>query len=501
MKWAAHALAGTIPRVLAACLVCAAPFTRAAAIGLTISPPAITNDSIGKVTLTITNLTAGKTVNVEWYADLNTNGIIDAGDLLITSFQVTDGQVPLVAGLRNLNVPGDEDGLTNGQIRVVSYYPSVTSSTAIGTSLIRVSDPSGSLTSVTQAFSIREEFYPQGITGRLTSAGTGQPVTNAVVGLQSLVGTSLTFKQSDTHGNYSFYCVPGQYEMLGLNGNGAVYNESPIVSVACGQTTTNNLIITKGTFFIAGRVTDAATGLGIPAMSVDAGTANSLAVLTFADTNGNYALQVTPNTWHVHPSSGAAASTGYVDPSRIGVPVTSASVSNVNFVLTKATALIYGTVSDTSNNPVLGIQLSAGNELGRSVVTNGSYCVGVQAGTWNPAPDSGDLANQGFIVYYTNDLINGSGVTLIDGQALNLNYVMARTNWAALQTPLHLSNSQFQFLLSGLAGQNYTIQSTTNLGANDWLVVLATNLPCGTALILDPHATNSARYYRAVVGP
>jgi hypothetical protein len=92
-------------------------------------------------------------------------------------------------------------------------------------------------------------------------------------------------------------------------------------------------------------------------------------------------------------------------------------------------------------------------------------------------------------------------VTLIDGQALNLNYVMARTNWPALQTPLHLSNSQFQFLLSGLAGQNYTIQSTTNLGANDWLVVLATNLPCGTALILDPHATNSARYYRAVVGP
>ena len=161
-----------------------------AAIGLTISPPAITNGSIGKVTLTITNLTACKTVNVEWYADLNANGIIDAGDLLITSFQVTDGQVPIVAGLPNLNVPGDEDGLTNGQIRVVSYYPSVANSSAIGTSLIRVSDPSGSLTSATQAFSIREEFYPQGITGRLTSAGTGLPLTNAVVGLQNLVGTT-----------------------------------------------------------------------------------------------------------------------------------------------------------------------------------------------------------------------------------------------------------------------------------------------------------------------
>jgi hypothetical protein len=487
--------------LVAACLVCAAPSVRATAISLTISPAAITNDSIGKVTLTITNLTAGKTVNVEWYADLNTNGIIDAGDLLITSFQVTDGQVPMVAGLPNLNVPGDEDGLTNGQIRVVSYYPSVASSIAIGTSLIRVSDPSDSLTSVTQAFSIMEKFYPQGITGRLTSAGTGLPLTNAVVGLQSLVGTTLTFKHSDTNGNYSFYCVPGQYEMLGLNDNGTVYNESPIVSVACGQTTTNNLIITNGTFFIAGRVTDAATGLGIPAMSVDAGTANGLAVLTFADTNGNYALQVTANTWHVHPSSGAAAAAGYFDPSRTSVPVTGGSVSNVSFALLRPTALIYGTVSDTSNNPVLGIQLSAGNELGRSIVTNGSYCLGVQAGTWSPAPDNGDLANQGFIVYDTNFLSNGSNVTLVAGQALNLNYVATRINWPTLQTPLHLSSSQFQFVLSGLAGQNYTIQSATNLGVNDWLVVLATNLPCDTALILDPHATNNARFYRAVVGP
>jgi hypothetical protein len=160
MNRESHVLGGAIPRVVAACLVCAAPFARAAAIGLKISPPAITNDSVGKVTLTIPNLTAGKTVNVEWHADLNTNGIIDAGDQLITSFQVTDGQVPLVAGLRNLNVPGDEDGLTNGQIQVVSYYPSAASSTAIGPSLIRVSDPSGSLTSVTQAFSIPGTFIP-----------------------------------------------------------------------------------------------------------------------------------------------------------------------------------------------------------------------------------------------------------------------------------------------------------------------------------------------------
>jgi hypothetical protein len=70
-----------------------------------------------------------------------------------------------------------------------------------------------------------------------------------------------------------------------------------------------------------------------------------------------------------------------------------------------------------------------------------------------------------------------------------------------LQPPLHLTSGQFQFLLSGLAGENYAIQSSTNLGGNNWLVVLATNAPCNSVLIADPHATNSARFYRALVGP
>src|SRR5258707_5947172 len=83
--------------ILTGSLLSAAPHSWAAAIGLTVSPAAITNDYIGKITLGITNLTVGKTVTVEWFADMNTNGIIDAGDVLTKSFQVTDGQAPLVA--------------------------------------------------------------------------------------------------------------------------------------------------------------------------------------------------------------------------------------------------------------------------------------------------------------------------------------------------------------------------------------------------------------------
>src|SRR5258708_18009364 len=351
--------------ILAGSLLSIAPHSWAAAIGLTVNPAAITNDYIGKITLGITNLTAGKTVTVDWFADMNTNGVIDAGDVLTESFQVTDGQVPLVAGVRNLNVRGDDDGLTNGQIQAALYFPSASGGNPLVKSLFRVSDPTGSLTSVTQAFAIVQRVYPQGITGRVTSSATGLPLTNTILGLEGTVGTIGGFTVSDNNGNYSFYCLPGLYVVVGLNANGAVYDQAALVSVACGQTVTNNLIVTNGTFFIAGRVTDGATGLGIPALSVDANTANNLAVQTLTDTNGNYAVQVTTNTWSIHPSTGSAPEAGYVDPTRIDVSITSSSTSNISFVLSKPTALIYGAIKDAWNTPVVGVQMSPGDRTTR----------------------------------------------------------------------------------------------------------------------------------------
>jgi hypothetical protein len=40
-------MAGTITRITGFCLVCASPLAHAAAIGLTVSPTAITNDYVG----------------------------------------------------------------------------------------------------------------------------------------------------------------------------------------------------------------------------------------------------------------------------------------------------------------------------------------------------------------------------------------------------------------------------------------------------------------------
>lgn len=69
----------------------------------------------------------------------------------------------------------------------------------------------------------------------------------------------------------------------------------------------------------------------------------------------------------------------------------------------------------------------------------------------------------------------------------------------ALSQPVRLSATQFRFLLSGLAGQHYTIHKSTNLSTTNWSVLLITNN--APATIIDASATNSHAFYRALLGP
>jgi hypothetical protein len=67
-----------------------------------------------------------------------------------------------------------------------------------------------------------------------------------------------------------------------------------------------------------------------------------------------------------------------------------------------------------------------------------------------------------------------------------------------LSQPARLSATQFRFLLTGLAGQYYTIQKSTNLSSTNWSDLLVTNTP---AMVIDSSATNSKAFYRALFGP
>src|SRR5256885_16733697 len=102
----------------AACLLASFALNGQAA-SLSLSPTNLDWSSGSNVTLNITGVASHQTVLVEEFWDANGNGALETNELLILSFTVRDGEVPLFGGVRDPNRPGDEDGLTNGAVRTV----------------------------------------------------------------------------------------------------------------------------------------------------------------------------------------------------------------------------------------------------------------------------------------------------------------------------------------------------------------------------------------------
>src|SRR5687767_1563177 len=148
------------------------------AAGLAVSPPSLSYDDPGVITLTISSLAPGETARVERYVDGNGNGVVDSGETLVLSFLVTDGQVAMFGGERNVNIPGDEDGAANGQITVWLRQGALPEfNRAAGSYLFKVSSPTANFTAVVQPFAVTPGSFGQWARGTLTADGS--PVAGA----------------------------------------------------------------------------------------------------------------------------------------------------------------------------------------------------------------------------------------------------------------------------------------------------------------------------------
>ena len=71
--------------------------------------------------------------------------------------------------------------------------------------------------------------------------------------------------------------------------------------------------------------------------------------------------------------------------------------------------------------------------------------------------------------------------------------VLGSPNWLA---------NQFQMRLTGVAGQNYTVEMTTDLGSSNWTSLFVTNSATTNSFnVTDPGATDQRRFYRVKLGP
>ena len=378
--------------------------------GLSISPNVVTNDFFGQVNLTISGI-SGQTVLVEKFFDLNANGVVDAGDLLMQSFRVTDGLIPTLGGVTNLNVPGDADGLVNGQIQVQLNYPDLDSiyTRIEGVWLFRVSSPSSAFSPVTQSFRVWQKVLPLFISGSVSDGGTG--LTNALVVAFDSNFRPVGGSRVKTNGRYSIYVPAGDYTVWPFlngylsdqsGGSGTVGPVQPVNNA--------NIVMTAGTTLLSGKIKDGVTGAGLAGVGIISRQSNLVFTTTFTDANGNYSLAVTPGLWEVAYRADQMPQLGYVAAAVMPSTNLSGNVSGFDIPVTQATTLLYGSLTDDQvparnlTNVTVSAQDVGGlyAASGMAYRTNGSYAIGVVAGNWWIAPDTDALLSFGYLGAGTN---------------------------------------------------------------------------------------------------
>jgi len=424
-------------------LLCWAGFVQGGpGAALTVSPVGVSNTYTGAITLSIAGLTNGETVRIDKYFDANTNGVIDAGDWLVQSFALTDGQAPMViGGVTNSYVPCDLNP-TNGILRMQMSFPTAgIEQQVVGKYYYRLSSPTGRFQPSISAFSVSNTLYTQCFTGKVQCGGTNVPYAGVLVFNGGGHGGPIAGTVADGAGSYSIQVASGTYQLWAFKSNYVCdMNAAATLTVSAGVTVTNNLSLIQATRCMSGRCVDAANaGLGLPGMLLCPQSQNGLIAIGFTDTNGVFSVPVTADNWNANMDNEEFVFSGYVGPNDgPSVDLTTGSVSGVTIALPKVTALIYGRVTDNLGSPIPGVFVNANDDDNHNVdaITdaNGSYVIGALGGLDNDAWQI-EIENSGSNYMFSMPAFNWNGGTNISAG------VAAQVNFTALWTPNTVSGS------------------------------------------------------------
>lgn len=475
-----------------------------AAVLVKLSPSVMSNTYSGFITLQISNLTAGATVTVQKFQDVNSNGVVDANDFLVQQFQVADGQGPTkFSGATNVNIPYDLNPGSGAITVQLSPAAEGYEQRTIGQYLFVVSSPTSAFTPVTNVFDVTNSSYGQKFTGKIMGGGVN--LANAIVILSRPPGSSdsgfnpLAAATADSSGTYTIKAPPDTYRLIAFKqGYVANLNTAPIVTLGGGATITTNLFITNATRTISGRVVDSAnSNLGLPAILMAAQANSKNFGLGVTDTNGYFSLPAMAEQYGFGFETAALDFHDYIDynNSPALADATTGSVVNVSIAFPKATAIIYGSVKDGNNNPVSGVSLYGDNGTNgdgtyqgdATTDGNGNYAMGVNAGLWSPGVDNGNnsfsFPNYDFSQGpQWSDNNGGSGTNVTDGAAILANFgALLATNQIMGYVKDNNGNPIVGVQVDAYAtidGQPYQAQQNTdsngnyslNVGTADWNV-------------------------------
>lgn len=405
-----------------------APASAAAAVNFTLSESAVSNLFTGTLNLTITGLTNEEPVLLQKFVDANGNGSVDVGEPLVGQFKLVEGQVTKLGGVRNSNVPGDSDGLTNGVITEAFDFSDPTDfAHHVAPYLFRVSSPSGNFLPVMRPFAVTNSTLGQGVTGTVTGSGSGLPYAFVVL-LKPDADEGHPFAGGIANGSgaFSISCPPGNYQVIAIkSGMVTDLGAAPTVTVGAGASANTTIALSPANQTISGTLTNSATGGVLPGVQVRLQSTTDLCALGYSDDQGNFSIGVTAGTWSPEVEEPTVAALGFVVPEQFSdINTTIGSVAGLTLPFQPATALFYGNfVVGGTTTGISAMPFSAriqNNSVFSKGLTDptGYYTLGVVAGTWSVGPESDALLARGILANQTNPIITAGQAVRIDFASL-----------------------------------------------------------------------------------
>jgi hypothetical protein len=357
------------------------------------------------------------------------------------------------------------------------------------------------------------------ISGTVYDIANSNTLGGVLVQAQSSGLMGITF--TDTNGLYTFGATSNNWK-INISGEGlarrgylTLQGGALVADAAAGSVSGANIGLYKGDVLFYGQLTT--NNIPVPNVSIECNDDGQVySGKAYTDLNGNYAVAALVNTnalpagttWYASTSSGSQLGLlnnfifNFVD----NIDLSSNAVYLQNLVGLPVTTTISGRLLNPQGNPITGVSVGASATInglfyGTSYVdtdTNGYFLFGAATGSWyvNANCCGNNSLNQlGF--YEPGDV----EVTIPPVNPV-VNLTAYPTNQPALGQPLHPSSSQFDFNLYGPSGYNYTVQGSTNVANTNWFTItVVSNLSSSPYLIQDNLATNSMRFYRALLGP
>ena len=412
-----------------------------AVITFTNFPNVVSNTYNGVITLQINGLTNGVTnVVVQKFLDLNTNGVIDSGDLLVQQFPLTVGHASVFTNEATMTpvivtnfMPGDMGSVTGQITAPLNFQNGDFAQTLVGRYLYKISSPSGLFAPVTNQFVVTNTFFSSLVTAAVVAntAPTYPPITNAIVLLCLSQNGALVLQngapivqagtvENNSNGVFSLRAPPGNYVLVAAKSNFVEDVSGEGLTLYAKQTNTTGsgaLFLTPATTNITGRIINAANFNGLAGISGTLVTTNSVLSFYFTDTNGNfYAPVIASNLWENQVNLFAAAFQGCLTwQTNLWLNIGNKTLSFTN-ALPPATAIFYGVVSNSAAEPMPGVYVNASDTAAHQSFgitdQHGKYVSGALAGTnlWllsivspnNPGLTNSYVFNPGYVE--TNDL-------------------------------------------------------------------------------------------------